>query len=74
MKRNNYWQIDGDNNTFDTLSDAMWHIMIAYTPKERIKYLKNTSIIHVVNGEAVSACELRVDDEGRVSKSKTTKL
>lgn len=38
-----YYIIDGDNNVFDTLRAAKYHIEIAYTPEEQ----KNTCIIRI---------------------------
>lgn len=72
-QRKNYWAIDGDNNTFDTLSEAEYHCNIAYTPKERIKYLNNTEIYQIKNNELYSTVTIHTDDNGNLSFSKPTK-
>lgn len=72
-QRKNYWAIDGDNNIFDTLSEAKYHCDIAYTPKERIKYLNNTEIYQIKNGELHSIVTIHTDDNGNLSFSKPTK-
>lgn len=71
---NNYWSIEGDNYMYDTLSDAKYHCDIAYTPKERVKYLKGTYINHVVNGETFSCVEIKVDENGKLSFGKVEKI
>lgn len=72
-QRKNYWAIDGDNNIFDTLSEAKYHCDIAYTPKERIKYLNNTEIYQIKNNELYSTVTIHTDDEGNLSFSKPNK-
>ena len=37
--------IDGENNIFKTLSEAKYHIYIAYTKNERVKYLNEACIV-----------------------------
>lgn len=72
MKR--YWQIDGDNNIFATLSDAKYHIWLAYTPDERKKYLRNTQITHVINEQIFSTVEIRISDSGKPSYGRVIKF
>ena len=62
--KNNIWTLDGTNEAFDTLKDAKWHVEIAYTPAERMKYLRNSSICHVVNDEVVSTVSVKIDNNG----------
>lgn len=70
----NYWQIDGDNNIFATLSDAKHHVWLAYTPNERKAYLRNTQITHVVNEEVVSTVKIKIDDNGKESYGRAIKF
>ena len=69
----NNWKIDGDNNVFKTLKDAKWHILIAYTPKERVKWLYGCYIIHTKKGEIHSLCRINIDMEGNYSFGKVKK-
>ena len=62
--KNNFWTLDGANEAFETLNDAKWHVEIAYTPAERMKYLRNARISHIVNGECVSTVAVKIDDNG----------
>lgn len=64
------WLITGDDNFFDRLRDLMWHIEIAYTPKERIEYLNNEIIIRTVNDESEGKYILKVDNDGHYRKHK----
>lgn len=57
MAKNNYWAIEDVNTKFDTLWDAKNHFSF-YTPEERDEY-DGYGIMHIVNDEAVSACEIR---------------
>lgn len=72
-QRKDYWAIDGVNEYFNTLSDAKYHCEIAYTPKERIKYLNNTEIFQIKNNELYSTVTIHTDDNGNLSFSKPTK-
>lgn len=62
--KNNYWTIDGINEVFESLKDAKWHVEIAFTNNERVKYLTNTSISHIVNDEVVSTVKINIDSDG----------
>jgi hypothetical protein len=62
--KNNYWTIDGINEAFESLKDAKWHVEIAFTNNERVKWLTNTSISHIVNGEVVSTVKINIDSDG----------
>lgn len=62
MKR--YYIIDGDNNTFDTLRDAKFHIDIAYTPQEQKKYLHDTYIVGMQGDREISQTKITVTDKG----------
>ena len=66
-----YYQIDGDNNVFPSLHEAKWHCEIAYTPRERLRYLQDTCIIKVVNEEAVSYTRVNVSESGALSYGRT---
>lgn len=68
-----YYQIDGDNNQFRSLRSAKHHIWIAYTQKERLKYLNGSSIVKVVNDEAVTMTPIFVTADG-YSFGKTVRL
>jgi len=61
-----YWVIDNENQHFETLTKAKWHCDVAYTPKERLMYLRNCLICHIVKDEVVSYVEIRVTDEGKL--------
>lgn len=67
------YYIDGENQYFDTLADAKYHVGMAYTAKERVKYLNGCYIVGVKNGEDFSATEIRVDENGNYSFGRTTK-
>lgn len=69
-----YYQIDGDNNTFPTLRDAKWHCIIAYTPKERLRYLNDTCITKVVKDEVATYTPVRVSEGGKLSYGRTVKF
>ena len=71
MKR--YYIIDGDNNTFDTLRDAKFHIDIAYTPQEQKKYLHGTYIVGMQGDREISQTKITVTDKG-VKYGMTEKL
>lgn len=68
-----YYQIDGDNNTFRSLRAAKDHIWLAYTQEERYKYLRDTSIVKIVNDEAVTMTPIIVTTES-YSFGKTIRL
>ena len=72
-QRKNYWAIDGVNEYFNTLSDAKYHCEIAYTPNERLKYLDNSEIYQIKDGELHSTVTIHTDDEGNLSFSKPHK-
>lgn len=67
------YYIYGENQMFDTLSAAKYHIDIAYTAKERIKYLQGCQIVGVKNDETVTTTEIRIDEEGGFSFGRTIK-
>lgn len=71
--RNLYYIIDGINETFATLKDAKFHVYVAYTDKERAKYLRDTNICKVVNGETSTVTDILVDDNGKYKFGKTVK-
>lgn len=71
--RNRYYQIDGINETFATLKDAKFHVYVAYTDKERAKYLRDTNICKVVNGETSTVTPILVDENGKYKFCKTKK-
>lgn len=64
------WYIENTNGFFDRLKDLMWHIEIAYTPKERIKYLNNQYIVKITKKEAVAKYVIEVFDDGHFRKHK----
>lgn len=71
MKR--YYIIDEDNNTFDTLRDAKYHVEIAYTKEEQKKYLHNSYIVGMQGDKEISQTKITVTDKG-VKYGKTEKL
>lgn len=73
--RADYYLIDGENQKFNTLKAAKWHVYIAYTKNERIKYLNNSMIIGVnkKTDETVSVTPIKIDDNGDYSFGKTEK-
>ena len=68
-----YYIIDGDNNTFDTLRAAKYHVEIAYTPEEQKKYLHNSYIVGMQGDKEISQTKITVTDNG-VKYGKTGKL
>lgn len=73
MKANTYYQIDGVNEIFTTLKDAKFHIYVAYTDKERAKYLPSSNITKVVNQQAVTYTPVIVEDNGKYKFGRTIK-
>lgn len=71
MKR--YYIIDGDNNTFDTLRAAKYHVEIAYTKEEQKKYLHNSYIVGMQGDKEISQTKITVTDKG-VRYGKTEKV
>lgn len=64
--------IDGENTVFRTLSEAKYHVYIAYTPKERIKYLNEACIVGFdKKDEYRSYTPIMIDEEGGYSFGKT---
>lgn len=64
--------IDGENTVFRTLSEAKNHIYIAYTPKERVKYLNEAYIVGFdKKDEYRSYTPILIDEEGNYSFGKT---
>ena len=54
--------IEGDNNYFDTLREAKYHIEIAYTKEEQKKYLHDTYIIGMQGDKEISQTKITVTD------------
>lgn len=71
--KKNYFLIDGVNEEFETLNDAKHHIYIAYTPKERVKDLSGSSILHIINDEEASYTPIYVKKDGSYSFGRTIK-
>lgn len=69
--RKNYYQIDGVNEMFHTLKEAKFHVYVAYTDKERAKYLRDKNICKVVNGETSTVTPILVDESGKYKFCKT---
>ena len=64
--------LDGENNVFRKLSEAKYHIYIAYTKNERIKYLNEACIVGFdKKDEYRSYTPIKIDDEGGYSFGKT---
>lgn len=59
-----YYTIDGDNNVWRTLRDAKHHVWIAYTQKERLKYLSGSYIVKYINDVAVTETPIVVNENG----------
>lgn len=68
-----YYIIDGVNERFRTLKNAKHHIWVAYTQRERFKYLYDAYICKVVNDEVVTVTKINVTTDG-YSFSKPIKL
>lgn len=66
-----YYQIDGDNNMFATLREAKHHVYVAYTERERVKYLRGSNIVCVRDGEVRTVTPINIDNEGRYSFGRT---
>lgn len=71
--RNRYYEIDGINETFATLKDAKFYVYVAFTDKERAKYLRDANICKVVNGETSTVTPIIVSDTGKYKFGKTVK-
>lgn len=71
--RNRYYQIDGVNELFATLKDAKYYIYVAFTDKERAKYLPSSKITKIVNEQAVTYTPVIVDDNGKYKFGRTIK-
>lgn len=71
--RNLYYQVDGINEVFPTLKAAKFHVYVAYTDKERAKYLPSSKITKVVNERAVNYTPIVVEDNGKYKFGKTVK-
>ena len=69
-----YYQIDGDNNQFSTLSEAKNHVYVAYTENERLKYLQHCDICGVVNEEVVSITPIIINEAGGFRFGKTCRV
>lgn len=69
-----YYQIDGDNNLFSTLHDAKRHVSVAYTERERLKYLQGSVICYVVRGVVRSFTPIIIDEVGGYRFGKTRKF
>ena len=64
--------IDGENTLFRTLSEAKYHIYIAYTKDERRKYLNEACIVGFdKKDEYRSYTPIKIDEEGNYSFGKT---
>lgn len=64
------WYISNTNESFDKLRDLMWHIEIAYTPNERIKYLNKEFVVKITKKESIAKYIIEVDDNGHFRKKK----
>lgn len=71
---NGYYTISGVNQQFKTLKDAKYHVYIAYTPNERIKYLNDSEIVGVKNENIFSSTTINIRDNGAYTFGKTIKL
>ena len=67
-----YWLIDGVNERFATLSKAKYHLSF-YTIEER-KRKNGNNICHVVNDEVTTVVEISVNESGKISFTKPSKL
>ena len=69
-----YYQIDGDNNHFPTLREAKHHVYIAYTERERLKYLQGCNICGVAREEITTITPIIIDEAGGYRFGKTRKF
>lgn len=67
------YQIDGDSNVFRSLRAAKHHVWCAYTQEERLKCLRNTDIVKIVNDAVVTRTPIHVTTDG-YSFGKTIRL
>ena len=66
-----YYQIDGENQLVSTLAEAKHHVYSAYTQRERKMYLRDCSIIKVVNEEIATITPIIItDDSYRFGRTK----
>lgn len=70
------YQVDDVNYSFNSLKEAKWHVQIAYTNKERLKYRHESWCIYGISrkGDLVSSTEIKIDDDGNLSFGRTLKL
>lgn len=55
---------DGDGSEFRSLRNAKQHIWIAYTQEERVKELKDSSIIQIQDDKVVTITPIIVTADG----------
>ena len=74
MKTRIYYRIDGVNENFPSLRAAKLHVSIAYTPEERLRELKGTSIVGYKNDEPYSNTFIIVNELGSYAFGITKKF
>lgn len=66
------YRVDSENQVFRTLKDAKHHVFVAYTQRERIKYLMGGYIYGIRNDEYVTETPIIIDSNGyRFGKTKS---
>lgn len=73
MKKIRYC-IDGVNEDFPSLRAAKLHVDLAYTPEERLKELKGTSITGYEYDEPITITPILLDERGNNAFGKTQDL
>lgn len=68
-----YYKIEGVNDTFRTLTNAKHHVCVAFTQRERVKYLTNYSICKIVGERIVTKTPILVTNDA-YSFGKTKRL
>lgn len=73
-KLSSFWILDLENEIFATLKAAKYHVWVAYTDNERIKYLQGSFIRHVAKDDLISQVKITIDDNGKASFSRPIKI
>lgn len=68
-----YYKIDGVNDIFHSLRHAKHHIWVAFTQRERVKYLTGCSICKISDERIVTETPILVTNYG-YSFGKTKRL
>lgn len=68
-----FYQIEGDDNQFRSLRNAKHYVYLCYTHEERMKHLKDASIVQLINDKVVTKTPIIITTDG-YSFGKTIKI